>query len=275
MSVQLQTAIWQEEPAPGDAFAIEAARCHGYDVYGQLVGRAQWGEMVLLLLTGERPSAPHAALLNDLAVAVANPGPREASVHAAMSAGVSGSPAAATLAAALAVGAGQGGGGRDVFCAMEALARCGRDLDAWRADVAAPPVERDDVWPELEHRPGFEPHARSISTPVRQTLAALAPHVAGGTVGWLAEHADELSEINGAPLSLAGVAAAALTDLGLSPVQGEMLYLLLRLPGAAAHALEQADLGFKAFPFPEIELLDDPAERLASAAASSREEVSR
>jgi citrate synthase len=28
-----------------------------------------------------------------------------------------------------------------------------------------------------------------------------------------------------------------------------MLYLLLRLPGAAAHALEQKQLGFKRFPF--------------------------
>lgn len=275
MSVQLQTAIWHEEPAPGDAFAVETARCHGYDVYGQLVGRAQWGEMVLLLLTGERPAAPRAALLNDLAVAVANPGPREASVHAAMSGGVSGSPAAAMLAAALAVGAGQGGGGRDVFLAMEGLERCGRDLQAWRRDLAAPPLAVDDVWPEPEHHPGFEPHAAQLATPVRQTLTVLAQHVPGGLVAWLGQHALELGAIVGAPVSMAGVAAAALLDLGLTPVQGEMLYLLLRLPGAAAHALEQAELGFKAFPFPEIELLDDPKERLALAGAATQQEVAR
>ena len=267
MSVQLQTAIWQEEPASYDAFAVERARCHGYDVYGELVGRAQWGEMVLLLLTGERPSPAKATLLNDLAVAIANPGPREASVNAAMCGGVSGSPAAAVLAAALAVGAGQGGGGRDVFMAMEALVRCGTDLDAWRADVASPPVERDDVWPVMEHRPGFDPHATVMALPVRQTIDVLVTSAGhGGAVAWLRDHAAILGAIVGAPVSMAGIAAAALLDLGLSPAQGEMLYLLLRLPGAAAHALEQAELGFKAFPFPEIELLDDPAERLALAA---------
>ena len=40
-------------------------------------------------------------------------------------------------------------------------------------------------------------------------------------------------------------------------VFGEMLFLLLRLPGAAAHALEQQGLGHKRFPFYELEL--DPS----------------
>jgi citrate synthase len=50
------------------------------------------------------------------------------------------------------------------------------------------------------------------------------------------------------------VAAAALADLGLTPDEGEMLFLLLRLPGAAAHALEQRAAGHKQFPFYELEL---------------------
>jgi citrate synthase len=56
---------------------------------------------------------------------------------------------------------------------------------------------------------------------------------------------------------MAGVAAAALADLGLSPEQGELLWLLLRLPGAGAHALEQR-LAFKRFPFFEHEI-EEPA----------------
>jgi len=58
---------------------------------------------------------------------------------------------------------------------------------------------------------------------------------------------------------MTGVAAAALSDLGFSPAEGEMLYLLLRLPGAAAHALEQQEQGYQRFPFYPVELLDDPA----------------
>jgi citrate synthase len=37
-----------------------------------------------------------------------------------------------------------------------------------------------------------------------------------------------------------------------------MLFLLLRLPGAAVHALEQKDYGHKKFPFFRIELENDP-----------------
>jgi citrate synthase len=37
-----------------------------------------------------------------------------------------------------------------------------------------------------------------------------------------------------------------------------MLHLLLRLPGAAVHALEQKDYGYKNFPFFQIELENDP-----------------
>jgi citrate synthase len=46
--------------------------------------------------------------------------------------------------------------------------------------------------------------------------------------------------------------------LGCTPEQGEMLFLLLRLPGAAVHALEQKHTGYKNFPFFQIELENDP-----------------
>jgi citrate synthase len=68
----------------------------------------------------------------------------------------------------------------------------------------------------------------------------------------------------GHPLAMTGVAAAALADLGFTPGSGEMLYLLLRLPGAAAHAIEQAELGHKRFPFYELKL-----EGAASAGATA------
>jgi citrate synthase len=56
------------------------------------------------------------------------------------------------------------------------------------------------------------------------------------------------------------VAAAALIDLAFSPEQGEMLYLLLRLPGAAVHALEQQGYGWRRFPFfaNSLKLENDP-----------------
>ena len=57
---------------------------------------------------------------------------------------------------------------------------------------------------------------------------------------------------------MAGVAAAAFIDLGSTADQAEMVYLLLCLPGAAAHALGQRDAGHKQFPFFARKLEDDP-----------------
>jgi len=76
----------------------------------------------------------------------------------------------------------------------------------------------------------------------------------GAYLPWLKNNLGALEAAAGHPLALSGVAAAAFSDLGFAAEQGEMLYLLLRLPGAAAHALEQRHIGYKKFPFGTVEL---------------------
>ncbi|GAB4354304.1 MAG: hypothetical protein Kow0073_10900 [Immundisolibacter sp.] len=246
----IRTNIWQEEPEPDNPFAAAVCRCRGYDVYGELLHKAGFVEYLYLLFAGERPAPTQARLLERLAIALANPGPREASVHAAMCAGVGGSPAAAALMAALGVGAGNLGGGHEVRLAMEAWERFGCDLAAWQPFLTnPPPAERADIWTPMEHAPGFDPHGTRCATPVRQTLTTLAEIGAGPHLPWLAQHRLTLEAAAGAPLTMSGVAAAACRDLGLGAEHGEMLYLLLRLPGAAVHALEQKQFGFRRFPF--------------------------
>jgi citrate synthase len=250
----MQSRIWLEEPEPDNPFTARASYCHGYDVYGEMLGRASWADMIHLLFRGEAPSPSARAALDILAVALANPGPREPSVHAAMCGGVGGSVAAASLMAALAVGAGSLGGAREVALAMETWRACGKDLEAWRARWDSPPSEAASVWVSAAHPVGFDPHGVSTSTPVRQTLALLSELESSSRTAWLLDHLPEIEKTAGHPLALTGVAAAALGDLGFSPEAGEMLYLLLRLPGAAAHALEQGGFGHKRFPFYEIDL---------------------
>lgn len=93
---------------------------------------------------------------------------------------------------------------------------------------------------------------------MRQLLESLAQIGATPRLGWLAANRTLLEQALGMPLDTSGVAAAALSDLGFSPAEGEMLFLLLRLPGAAAHALEQEALGYRKFPFGAIDLENDP-----------------
>lgn len=253
----MQSRIWLEEPEPTNSFACRAAYCHGYDVYGEMLGSARWVDMLHLLFKGEAPSRARAAALETLAVALANPGPRDPSVHAAMCAGVSGSPAAAALMGALAVGAGGAGGAREVFLAMQAWEICGKNQSAWEALWSAPPAEDPQAlatWPAPEHPAGFDPLGVATPTPVKQVLARLAQLDAESRCAWLVANLAWLEQAAAHPLSLVGVAAAAFADLDLSPEQGEMLFLLLRLPGAAAHALEQRESGHKRFPFYDLEL---------------------
>lgn len=260
----IHSRIWEETPETDNPFAAAACYCAGYDVYGDLLSKASWIEYLYLLFKGERPTPAHAKLLETLAVALANPGPREASVHAAMCGGVGGSTHASCLMAALAVGAGQLGGAHEVALAMACWQHCGHDLAKWREALQNPAQdERADIWPPMEHPPGFDPHGASCATPIRQTLAALTARYGEGALGWLQSQRESLESLADCPLAMSGVAAAALHDLELDPDQGEMLYLLLRLPGAAVHALEQREYGWRRFPFfgKALHLTDDPGPR--------------
>lgn len=256
----IHTRIWQEAPEADNPFATRVARCHGYDVDGDMLGKAGWIDMLYLLFRGEAPTSREARLFEALAVALANPGPRDASVHAAMCSGTCGSPAAASLMAALAVGAGQLGGGREILLAVDNWQACGTDLDAWRCRLQAPPAdEKISAWPRPEHPPGFDPHGVHIAGIVADSLSCLAALSPGRHLPWLAGQREMLEGMAGLPLSLSGIAAAAFVDLGFTAPQAEMAYLLLRLPGAAVHALEQQEYGHKQFPFYDIEFDRQPA----------------
>jgi citrate synthase len=257
----IHSKIWEEIAEPDNPFAAAQCFCAGYDVYGDLLGKATWIEYLYLLFAGERPTQAQARLLESLAVAIANPGPRDPSIHAAMCGGVGGSTHASCLMAALGVGAGQLGGAHEVAIAMDYWQACGTDLSAWIDRLKNPPQEeRADVWTPIEHPPGFDPHGASCATPIRQTLDFLARISSGKALVWLRENREKLEQSTDCPLAITGVAAAALIDLGFSNDQGEMLFLLLRLPGAAVHALEQREYGWRRFPFftNGLELTDDP-----------------
>jgi citrate synthase len=257
----IRTRIWREEAEPDNPFSAAACYCHGYNVYGEVVGKAGWIEFLYVLFRGEPPSRVQSKLLEDLAVGLANPGPRDHSVRAAMNGAVGGSHSAACLIAALGVGAGQLGGAREIFLAMEIWNDCGIDLQAWANHFKkSSQEERADVWKEMEHSPGFDPHGGSCATPVVQFLRHLANQNTASALRWLDDNRQALETMTDSPLAMTGVAAAAFHDLGFTPEQGEMLFLLLRLPGAAAHALEQKEFGYRNYPFfnHAIHLENDP-----------------
>jgi len=246
----IPTKIWQDNPSPDNPFETESSLCRGYDVYGDLLSNASWIEYLFLLFSGEAPTQSQKKLLESLAIALANPGPRDHSVRAAMNGGAGGSSNAACLIAALGIGAGNLGGGHEVSLAMKIWQQCGKDISKWELSLIDPPEDdRADVWSHIEHAPGFDPNGTNCSKPVLQTLEYLKQFEVGPAITWLFQHRITLESAANAPLAMSGVAAAALHDLGLNDDQGEMLYLLLRLPGAAVHAVERRQYGWRQYPF--------------------------
>jgi len=260
----IHTKIWREEPEPDNPFAAQKCFCAGYDVYGDLLGKASWVEYLYLLFKLEKPTKEQAKLLETIAVAIANPGIRDHSVQAAMSAGVGGSTAASTLMAALAVGAGQYGGAREVYLLLKIWEQCGTDIDSWKCALNNPPkLEKPDSWPDIKHPIGFDPNSDSFALPLQQIFNKLLEFPEGESLIWLRRNQKELEESADCPLALTSVIAAAFNDLGFNDEQGEMLYLMLRLPGAAIHGLEQKQMGWRKFPFyvDGLEIMDDPLQK--------------
>ena len=194
--------------------------------------------------------------------------------------------------AAIGVGAGNLGGARAVFHMMQAWQRCGNNLPRWLEYFADFPEQNcsasdvqepsGDVWLPLEHPPGFAPHGVRCAQPVKQTLTRLVECYkesnrdgrGGEHTSWLLQHREALEIAVNMPLAMTGVIAAAMLDLEFDAEQGEMLTLLLRLPGAAAHALEQRERGWKSFPFhgDGLTVTNDP-ERGPSVASVNASEI--
>ena len=258
---RITTKIWFEEAEIDNPFAAKTSYCSGYDVYGDLLGKISWAEYIYLLFKLEKPASWQSALIESVAIAIANPGPRDLSVRAAMNGGVGGSTAASCLMAALAPGAGKNGGAREVYQVMRLWQQCKYDLSLWQQKLTNYEDEQAvEVWPASEHSPGFDPYGASCATTVLQTLDHLTNIYSEGALAYLSTNRIQLEQFANCPLGMTGVIAAAFTDLDLSDEQAEMLFLILRLPGAAVHSLEQKKLGWRKYPFfgDGLTLTNDP-----------------
>ena len=258
---KINTKIWFEEEEPDNPFAAKTSYCSGYDVYGDLLGKISWPEYIFLLFKLEKPLPWQSKLLEAIAIAIANPGPRDLGVRAAMNGGVGGSTAASCLMAALAPSAGKNGGAREVYQVMRLWQQCEFELTQWKQSLSNYQDEEEiEVWPASEHTPGFDPYGASCATPVLQTLDHLTSIYSDGALSYLSANRQIFEKAADAPLGMTGVIAAAFTDLGFTDEQAEMLYLLLRLPGAAVHSLEQKKLGWRKYPFfgDGLTLTNDP-----------------
>jgi citrate synthase len=248
------SAIWQELAEQDNPFAIRTAYCHGYNVYEDILAKSTWIEALWLMFMGDKPTTQQKLLLEKLAILLMFTSMRDASNRAAMNSGVSGATHAASLMAALAIGSGQYGGAREVYLLVQRWQKTGLNIQLFLTELLEDTLEdvksaEADIWHPIEHPLGFDVHTPSCPTSLCQALDTLLEIKQDGALNLLKKHQYELQKKLSGSLSLTGVVAAAFYDLGLSPSQAEMLFLMLRLPSSAVFALEQKQLGWRNFPF--------------------------
>ena len=217
----------------------------GY-VLDEMMGRVSFGESVYLILTGELPSPDVGRLVDALLVSSIDHGVTPPSTLAARNVATTGAPLrAAASAGVLAFGSPLGGGGNIDGCFRfldEGLSLVGE----WVSydDAARRMVEQ--VQPKGHPPPGFGHrfHTRDPRA-ARLLQLALELELEGRYVQLIRSVERILAERSAAsgeppvPVNADGVIAAVCGDLGLTAESASVLFMVSRLPGIVAHAIEE------------------------------------
>lgn len=241
------TKIWQETESPHNPYLADSCRCHGYDLL-ELTQKRSFVEVLYLLFRGELPDANEAMLLEQLMIALINPGPRHPATRAAMNAGVGSTDREHILPIALSIFSGSHLGAGEVEPAMNWLRKQRKHDPRQVADEllanSTPPAAGD--WHIV---PGFGSRFGDVDI----MAAKIAEHLSGlsgnhETLSWGCAFARSLNEHALGWLPPA-IAAAVFTDLGFSPRAGAGLFQLLGAPGLLAHGVELSNKPVTAMPF--------------------------
>lgn len=241
------TRIWDELPDPENPYAAAGARCHGYDLL-ELMTKRRFVDVLYLLFQGELPSPEQAQLLEQLMIALINPGPRHGATRAAMCAGVGKTDTGQILPIALTTLSGAHLGAAEIEASMRFLrGELKNDPAATARTLLArvqPPAEGD--W---HLAPGFGCRFGGIDPLATRQARLLAElPAAGKCLSWGNAFAQVLME-QGQGWLAPGLAAAVFADLGFQPRFGPGLFQLLTAPGLLAHGLEMANKPLTALPF--------------------------
>ena len=212
----------------------------------ELMGRVSFAEVVYLVLSGELPSAAVGRLMEALLVSSIDHGATPPSTLAACNVATTGAPLRAAVAAGvLAFGSPLGGGGTIEACCRfldDGLVLVGEWVsfdDAARQLVA-------QLTAEGKTPPGFGHrfHTRDPRA-ARLLQMALELELEGAHIQFiravervLAER-DPGSQERPLPINEDGAIAAICGDLGLDSETASVLFMISRVPGIVAHAVEE------------------------------------
>lgn len=220
-------------------------RLRGYPVE-DLIGRVSFAQTVWLLLRGELPSAPQAALLEAALVAAVDHGPQAPSIAIARMAATCGVGLQSAMASGINVlGDVHGGAGEACLALLTSIderTAGGAGLDS-AVDAALEALAGAHV-PGFGHRfHPVDPRAPRLTVLLRE---AAADGVVSGRfvdIGQAVEARIAVRAGKRVPMNVDGITAVVYAELGFPPALARGLFVLSRSVGILAHAWEQMQQG--------------------------------
>jgi citrate synthase len=215
----------------------------GYPI-DELMARVSFGDAIYLLLTGDLPSPAISRLIDAMLVSFIDHGATPPPTLSARNAATTGASIRGAVAAGV-LGFGRHYGGDIVACRQRldeglAIWRSGVPMAEAAARLADRLIETGDIPP-----PGFG-HRFHRTDPRATRLLQIAhelevdheyTQLLRGLELALSRHA-ELAD-RALPVNIDGAIAAVTADLGLPPEVADALLIISRVPGLAAHVLEE------------------------------------
>ena len=210
----------------------------------EMMGRVSFGEAIYLLLTGELPGLSIGRLIEAMLVSFIDHGATPPSTLVARNAATTGSSLRGAVAAGV-LGFGRHHGGDILACRQVlddglVLVRAGASISDAGTTLAGRLVDTNEIPP-----PGFG-HRFHTRDPRATRLLQLAhelevDHEYSQLIRSLEHALARHPSLSGRPLpvNVDGAIAAICGDLGLSPQVADALLIISRVPGLAAHALEE------------------------------------
>ena len=227
--------------------AVEANQVlvRGYPI-DELMGRVSFGDALYLLLTSDLPSPSISRVLNAILTGLIDHGVSAPGTLAARQAVTTGSTLQGAVAAGI-LGSGAHAASGIARCRVlleQGLDRAGSSMlmGSAASEMVEELVQADRIPP-----PGFGQQDHSVDPRVTRLLQmALELEVDALYTQYLRAIEHALSrhpalEDQSLPINLDGALAAVCGDLGLAPGVAEALLLISRVPGLAAHAIEERE----------------------------------
>lgn len=206
-----------------------------------LMGNARFTDVIFLLLTGREPSAAESKIVEAILTSSIDHGVTPPSANATRTVAACRAPLSSCVAAGvLTVGDVHGGAIEKCMRTLMAAVAEAKETGKPAGEVAESTIRKAK---EANRRLSGFGHRLHTEDPRAKRLFALAEEVrlAGAHIEMAKAFVEAFGKVGSKalPINVDGAIGAALADLGLPPEMGNAFFIMSRVPGLVAQALEE------------------------------------